>query len=96
MEILGPTRSEGEFVLTLYWVRLSPEERNWWYPRPSSAELADVARLDTPTFPVNLPSSERQISQSDQGHGSRPAGIQNVEQLGLSLDSLASQNLGNH
>lgn len=96
VEILGQTRSEGEFVLTLYWVRLSPEERNWWYLRPGSAELADAARCDIPTLSVNLPSQEDQPSQSDSGQSSRTTEIKGDEQLGLSLDSLVSQNTSNH
>lgn len=95
VEILGQTRSEGEFVLTLHWVKLSSDERNWWHPRPSSAELTD-SHVDTVNFRTSLPSAEMQLTQNDISLGSRADAGKNPEQLGLSLDSFASQNLSNY
>ncbi len=83
VEILGQTRSEGEFVLTLHWVRLSPEERNWWYLRPGSAELADAARSDIPPLSAGFLSQDHQLDHRDSGHSSLPTEPQSGQQLGL-------------
>jgi hypothetical protein len=44
VEILGQEQANEPFVVTLYWLKLSPEQREWWYSRklksPTPAELA--------------------------------------------------------
>jgi len=44
VEILGQERASEPFVVTLYWLKLSPEQREWWYSRklkaPEPSELA--------------------------------------------------------
>ncbi|HIK53679.1 MAG TPA: hypothetical protein IGS37_00620 [Synechococcales cyanobacterium M55_K2018_004] len=57
VEILGQSRSEGQFVLTLYWDKLPQPIKDWWYarsplkpeeawqnamPYPSASELTEV------------------------------------------------------
>lgn len=84
VEILGQARSEEAFVLTMHWVKLSPEERGWWYPRPGSAEL-DAVCFNSPALPEILSSPNAQVTQSDVSPDGSSA-VKGGEQLGLSLD----------
>jgi hypothetical protein len=48
VEILGQHRSEGHFVLTLYWVKLPQPVREWWYSR----NLSEAVQQETNRPPV--------------------------------------------
>ncbi|BAU41669.1 hypothetical protein [Leptolyngbya sp. O-77] len=51
VEILGQEHANEPFVVTLYWLKLSPEQREWWYSRklksPAPPEL--VSQTNSPS-----------------------------------------------
>lgn len=53
VEILEPGYMGDFFVLTLYSVKLSPEQREWWYSRRMSNQKADPAHNNLPDLPDN-------------------------------------------